>query len=426
MIPIAAMLRIWYLCVLATMATALGQPGRPDAAFDKIPFEEWLKGGGQARIQWHFGIRPPRLSEWQRLEIYIQVDVAEHEFVKRPERGQMVAFLEIRDHENRIFRTHWALRPAKGPTPASAGLVKFTQFASIVPGDYEVAVALYDTISKEHSMKRMTLRVPELAHDPLPNAWRDMPTVDFSSQIVNNPPRLYLPLKTEKAVRIEVVVNQSFYPTAMGRLNPLLRVISQMEMRNGSMRVTVLDLERQKVMFSREVEGNVNWVRIMNTMQRTNPYMIDAQALGHYKEQAQFFVSVIRKRLERSESDERERVLIVLSAPRRLPKGEDLGPIQATLQPEDRVFYIRSYPVPIFPGELLPPFPVQPHLHDVHEGPSPAPIPDARLRREHIDGSSDSLERTLEPLNPHVFNVVTPEQFRGALAKIMSEILQQK
>ena len=74
----------------------------------------------------------------------------------------------------------------------------------------------------------------------------------------------------------------------------------------------------------------------------------------------------------------------------------------------------------------MPPYPVEPHLHDVHEGPSPAPIPDARLRREHIDGSSDSLERTLEPLDPRVFNVVTPEQFRTALAKIMSEISQQK
>ena len=82
----------------------------------------------------------------------------------------------------------------------------------------------------------------------------------------------------------------------------------------------------------------------MNTMQRTNPYMIDAQALGHYKEEAQFFVSVIRKRLERSESDERERVLIVLSAPRmRFRKAQDLRPIQATPQPGSRVFlYIRK------------------------------------------------------------------------------------
>jgi hypothetical protein len=38
----------------------------------------------------------------------------------------------------------------------------------------------------------------------------------------------------------------------------------------------------------------------------------------------------------------------------------------------------------------------------------------------------DSLEGTLKPLAPRVFNVTTPLEFRKALASIMSEISQLK
>ena len=108
------MVRTLHLFLLATMATALGQPERPDPAFEKIPFEEWLKGGGQARIQWYLGVRPPSLSEWQRLEMYIRVDVAERELVKRPERGQMVAYLDIRDLRKSDFSNSLGVASCKG------------------------------------------------------------------------------------------------------------------------------------------------------------------------------------------------------------------------------------------------------------------------------------------------------------------------
>jgi hypothetical protein len=38
----------------------------------------------------------------------------------------------------------------------------------------------------------------------------------------------------------------------------------------------------------------------------------------------------------------------------------------------------------------------------------------------------DSLERTLKPLAPRLFNVTTPIEFRNALAAIIGEISQLK
>jgi hypothetical protein len=420
------MFRIWCSCVLATIVV-FGQSGRTDAAFDKIPFEEWLKGGGEAPIRWSIRIFPARLSQNQRLEEYIWIEVDSAELLNRHERDQLIAFLEIRDQSNRVYRTQCPLNLEKGTAPTEQRSVRSVQLAYVLPGDYVLTAAVYDTVSKQHNLKQMRWRVPELVHDPLPGAWRDLPAVDFSGQIVDNPPRLYLPVKSRRPVHIELVVNEGIYPDTISRLIPQLFAISQMEVLYGSMNVTLLDLDRQKVRFSQEVGSNLNWRRLLSAMNASNSNRVDARVLEHSKEAAQFFVSEVRKRLERSESDDRERVVIVLSAPRRLPRGEDLRPIQATLQTGSRVFYVRSYPPPYGPGELLPPYPVEPHLNDDHEGPANTPTySEAHLRRQRIEGSADSLEPTLKPLAPHVFNVTTPEQFRNALAKIMTEISQQK
>jgi len=126
------MLRIWHLLVLATVPTALGQAGRPESAFDSLPFEAWLKGGGGAAIQWTMSVSPARLSEYQRLETYIWVDVATDEFVNRGKPSQVVVFLEIRDRDNRVYRTHQVLTPTKGQGAADQVSVRFSRHAYII------------------------------------------------------------------------------------------------------------------------------------------------------------------------------------------------------------------------------------------------------------------------------------------------------
>jgi len=34
----------------------------------------------------------------------------------------------------------------------------------------------------------------------------------------------------------------------------------------------------------------------------------------------------------------------------------------------------------------------------------------------------DALEKTLKPLQPHLYDVTTPEEFRKALAELMGEV----
>jgi hypothetical protein len=103
-------------------------------------------------------------------------------------------------------------------------------------------------------------------------------------------------------------------------------------------------------------------------------------------------------------------VLIVLSGPMTFAKGQDLTPIEATPEPGTRVFYIRYY-------SLVP-----------SRGGPPQMGPPGRLPPIAGPGGliEDSLERTLKPLAPRLFNVTTPTEFRSALAAIIGEISQLK
>jgi hypothetical protein len=432
------------MCAVAAFA----QKGQQDAVFDRIPFDQWLKGGEDAHIRWSTEVIPARLGVHQRLSVVVSVRVDGSEFVKRTGPGQMVVFMEIRDRDDRVFRTHRALHFEDLKNPDSLAAINFEQYAFILPGDYQVAAAVFDTGSKEHALKRIKLHVPDVPHDPLPDAWRNLPEVEFAT--FTEPPdswylpevtsRLNLPLQNERPVRVEVVVNESPTELAtrrvgrtmkrnMGNVIPALKVLSQMDIKNGSINVTLLDLERRKVSFNQEQVGKLDWTRLRTALLDNDPNQIDVHALENHEQNAQFFVSEIRKRLESTEQNgdvplgltaDAARVLIVLSGPMAFPKGQDLRPIEATPEPGTRVFYIRYNP-PLVVSQGGPPM-----YGPQGRGRMAPPPPNAAYGVRGAAATEDSLARTLKPLAPRTFDVTTPMEFRSALAAIMSEISRLK
>jgi hypothetical protein len=214
----------------------------------------------------------------------------------------------------------------------------------------------------------------------------------------------------------------------MGNVIPALKVLTQMDIKNGSINVTLLDLERRKVSFNQEQAGKLDWTRLRAALLDNDPNQIDVHALENHEQNAQFFVSEIRKRLESAEQNgdvplgltaDPACVLIVLSGPMAFPKGQDLRPIEATPEPGTRVFYIRyNPPLVAVPGG--------PPMY----GPQPrgrmAPPPGVVFGGRGAVATEDSLARTLKPLAPRTFDVTTPMEFRSALAAIMSEISRIK
>jgi hypothetical protein len=429
------MMRIFYLLSMGALA---GQ-GVPDPAFDRIPFERWLKGGGEVPMRWSIrSSRPAMLTIHQRMVVRFNIEVAGVEFVKRTGQGRLVAFLEIRDRDNRSYRAHSQIKFKELNNPNDLAAVTVSMGAYMTPGDYHVAAAIYDTETNAHSLKRQALRVPQLPHDPLPDSWSGVAPVEFLDPadrpdvwyLPEIKSRLHLRLNTARPVRVEVLVNESASDAAGSRVGqatrrnfailiPALKVISQIDVINGSLNVAMLDLERRKVSFMQEQVHTLDWPTLRAALVEVNPNLIDVHALENHEQNAQFFLSEVRKRLERTESKgnvEPARVLIVLSGPMTFPKGQDLHPIEATPEPGSHVYYIRYNPQ-VFTGRGV----------GASRGTGRGvPLPPSSGPTFRPSVQADSLEGTLKPLAPRLFDVTTPVDFRKALATIMSEISQLK
>ncbi len=405
------MLRTWRLLpLLATAALA-----QPDPSFDTVPFDKWLKGEHNAKINWSLSVAPPSLIELQRLWTSVAATVDGDTVKKWRSSGPMMLFIEVRDRQNRRYRTHL---PLTLPDDAdSAAGWKWTESLCVVPGDYEIAAAIYDTKSKEHNLRRMKLHVPELHRDPLPAAWTNLPSAGACTAA-----RLSLPLKTEQPVQIDLIVNTPVDATT--GIGERLMVASEMEISNGSMTATDLDLENRKVS-AQKVVSALDPNSFLGPLPNGSRYSVNAHAFDIDAEGARFFLSEIRKRLELATPQARH-VLIILSDRKSSPKGEELDPIQAAPAPGALVFYVRCSLPPFdwlrarrgnFPT-VAAEIPVPPNAGvsgTVYQIPWPAPPP-----------RPDSLERTLDPLHPHLLDVTTPLEFRHALAEIMKEISQPR
>jgi hypothetical protein len=127
---------------------------------------------------------------------------------------------------------------------------------------------------------------------------------------------------------------------------------------------------------------------------------------------AQFFLSEIRKRVS-AEGVEPLHVVIVLSGPMAFGKA-NLRPMETSADPSRKVFYIRYHAL----ARRTPPGFGGPENNTRRRGgrgarfdfPRPAPL------------AADELFGLIKALDPRLFDVTTAEEFRKALATILSEI----
>jgi hypothetical protein len=231
--------------------------------------------------------------------------------------------------------------------------------------------------------------------------------------------RLHLPLETRRPVRIELLVNltPSEQASAMRRnsrtlgvLIPALKVLSQIDARNGSLNIAALDLARRRVCFEQDAAGDLDWPRLKVALAQADPNVIDVHSLENRGQNAQFFLTEVGRRIAAGEGVPTPvRILIVLSGPVVFDRGEDLRPIQPTNGPDCRIFYIRYHSRPMRP--------LAPLLPSSASGRRSLPP-----TRSASGAEMDYLEQTLKPLKPRLFDVYSPQQFRKMLGSLLDEI----
>jgi len=426
------MVRSFVLLFLSAgfVAQPSGQRGSLDPAFEKIPFDQWLGERDQTGFRWTAGVPHAELSFHQRLMTGVEIRLDGRDLETRRGDGKLVFFVQISDGDGTRYQDHASIELSKLDENINSASLEYSQRAFFLPGDYRLAVAILYTATGEHSTRQAQFHVGAPQRDPLPEAWRDLPPVEFINN-EDSPDGWFLPdihgrlqwaASVRSSARVNVILNiapsvpvpgsRRSQSGDLAALLPTLKAISQTGSSSLSEHVELLDLARRRAVFHQDEVHDLDWPRLKASLGEANSASIDIHSLSERHHDAQFFVSQVRRLLRASEKPS---VLVVLTKPVAFDSGEDLEPISLESLPSCTVIYIRYRP----PLPIVSPFDRQMRRRGPRMGrplPVNRPAPDA----------FDQLEATLKPLRPKVFDVERPEQMMRALAEIQKALLAER
>jgi hypothetical protein len=414
-------------CAATLCAHSNASTGFKDPVFEQIRFDEWMAHADQSHIHWSLQLSDPQLSAHQRLNVRLWADVDGNELAKRRGKGKLLVLVEVADERGRVWQNHQEMDLEPVEEGIKANDAVFSQQFFVLPGDYKVAVALYDTATLEHTFNKRRLHVPPLKNDPLPDAWRDLPAVEFIAP--SRPPdswylpftdgTLHLNARPREPLRVNVVVNLTpserltgssrVQNRNFGALLPAAKILSKVDWGGSPFDLAMLDLSRLKVTYEQDRAGALDWSQASASLSELNPGLIDVKSLENRLHTAQFFVDEVGKRLSTPRT---QTALIILSSSVEFMPGQEMRPIAVDGPANGRVFYIRY---------------LTPYLRNSGAGGGRGSLRGGRGGgfppvNPMNQAPFDQLAGLLKPLDPHLYQVATPEEFRKALAAILSEI----
>jgi hypothetical protein len=423
---------------LAGISAARAQDGgAPDPVFSAVPFERWLAEGEPTNLRWSVRVGGAELNNHQRLQCRLEIQVDGNELVSRRGHGQLGVMIQFEDSAKRVYQTHGSIDLQEVKDDTGKSNIQYLQDAFVLPGDYRVGVVIFDAKTRDHWAEQKTLHVNPLRNDPLPGAWKDLPPVELLRSL--EPPdswyvpyvnsRLQVPVAPRRPVRLEVLMNASPSGPSRGlntgtannrnlaNLVPALKVFSQLEVAGGSLHITLLDISNRRIIFEQDAVRQLDWTRLREALTAADPNKIDVRSLEHRGQNAPYFMQQVRERLASSGSpaggaNEPLHVLIVLAAPMTLDSGEKTRVPESEAKQQGPLYFVRYH----LPPERTP-LGYEQFARTSRRGyggmqPQPTGPPEA----------FDSLQGVLKPLQPRLFDVYSPDQFRKALSSLLDEI----
>jgi len=404
------MMLLW-LCPSCTALQAHDVP--VERVFAAVPFAQWVKQGPVVALPWKVQIHSYGLALQQRLLALIDIELAGRNLVKRPAGDRILVLVQVTDPAGRQFRDYTLFILTNMPPEAKKTHPEIYWNLFVLPGDYQVTVALFDALTHEHNLMQGTLHVEPPKNDPLPGAWAGLPAVEFLTTGLEGPDKmfhpdvagkLHLPLAPQHPVKLEVLADVTasdlfrgstrFYNRYLAVALPLLKALSQISLERGSLNVAMLDLRKRRVTFEQDDVKDLDWPRAKAVLAPENgPATIDIQALEQRRESPAFLQDELLRRLNAAETDSAPggspvHVFVVIGSPMDFYSFRDLPRLPAGSEEKCVVYYLQF--------ELLNPL--------------------------YADGAVGNVRKMLRPLPVHVFKVRSPESIRHALASILEEV----
>jgi hypothetical protein len=163
-----------------------------------------------------------------------------------------------------------------------------------------------------------------------------------------------------------------------------LAALSQIELANGSLSITGLDLVRREVVFDQRNFRRIDWSGLMRAFREATTPEISAAALEGRMTNGAFFRDFLNQRVVSEDTDSPFRVFIIVSGSLLFERGSDLEPLQYNGECECVIYHIRF-----------------------------------RLNRNDV---FDELQKLIRPFKPRTFDVRFPADLRRAIAEILEDI----
>lgn len=452
--PIRQYLRSLALLVGLACLTAFSQaqltssasPGdtadQPAAATEKLfsesPFEKWQKEGAARQIRWKVSVTDSRLGFQQRLISTIAIELPGSELIRRRKDGELTLLVQVTDASGRFYRNSGTLELEKLKPELAQGTVVFSWGAYALPGDYKMAVALYDRKSGEHDFMENAFHVERLKSDPLPEAWQDEPAWEYwdplmdSIDVMFHPDvdgRLHMPVSSAKPIHVEVLADitpsdffhgsYDYYHLYLRGALPLFKAFTQFSLANGSLEAAALDLVQRRVTFSQEELNNktLDWKKLKATLGSANgPGVVDVRSVQHGGQNPVFLRDEIVRRMGKAAASTGPEVFIIVGSPMDSYSFQDLPPLYMAEGHDVRVFYVQYIPTSFHYIDIGPPESSFAHGGGRHR---------AVARSRPFVSSPANVQKMLKPLKVNAFQVSTPEEARKVLARILEEIKTQ-
>ena len=392
------------LCVAAYGASSYSLQSADESTLDlkSIPISDWINAGEHAEISWSLQLTDPYLRVDQRLEISYMVRINARDLNRIGTTHELFFISRISSSDGEwLDQPHILHRELEKELPKGTQMDVLTRVC-VQPGDYLLWLILYDRQTGKHNVARRRLRVPELRGDPLPDLYRRMPLVEFpqTDESDENGPgflkgQLNLPVHNRHALAVELVSTLSLPEQWAGRTRVLrthsdvtvgaLAALSQMDLDEGTVSITGLDLARRQVLFEQPSVRPVDWTSLTEALRKAQSPEVSATQLQGSKNNGAFFRDFLNQQIGGEHSVESPvRVIIVVTSSQLFERGSDLTPLQFEGDCHCRIYHLRF--------------------------------------RLNLTDVFDEIEKIIKPLHPRTFNLMTPRDLRKAIAEIVSDL----
>jgi len=414
-------------CLLAAFClSVVPQESAQDAtsAADRL-----LNGPDRRDIPWKVKVWEPVLTYQQRYLARIEGTI-EGSYLREKAGHNLVFEVKLGDSEGHWLRGEdiTEFRIPKDP-PHPIGQAYFLTGVYALPGEYRVAIIIYDRAQGAATVQHVRLHVPPVKGDTLPDLTRGLPPIEFPSRIpfmnwgqgdlrAEREPGWslargveHLPISTVHPLRIDVVLDfsepdginlpdykhakltgmfsQSAYFHYLKDMLSMGSILSHLQPSHGCVRVSAIDMSRVHILLDRQDAAALDWKKLEKDL-----YSVDLDRID---------VATMAKQHDRSAAVSRYLAQI----------ANDPAACSAGAQPADRVVVLVSQHQEYPPHTPI--TPIQP------EECQNCRFVYLRLTPYEFE-SVDPYRDILKPLHPRSFRFYTPGDFRKVLQDLTVEL----